>query len=202
MSQTLYKDTLKLPKGEAGTATQAPKADVQAKVNKGSKVNRICDAFLAALRNKIDTNLHNLVTAHVCKRPPDLDAGLQLVARLRGIARQLLHQGELSELTDKTAERSSEQAEEAIEHMCFLTDANQLYHNALGLYDLELTLLVAQQAQRVRLTVAQSVGFGGDADVFSRTRENISRSYGSYSNCLSCADASRSITTSAGSRRR
>lgn len=81
MSQTLYKDTLKASKGEAGAAAQA---NIQAKANKGSKVNRICDAFLTALRNKIDTNLHNLVTAHVCKRPPDLDAGLQLVARLRG----------------------------------------------------------------------------------------------------------------------
>lgn len=37
--------------------------------------------------------------------------------------------------------------------MCFLTDANRLYDNALGLYDLELTLLVAQQAQRVRVPV-------------------------------------------------
>lgn len=42
-----------------------------------------------------------------------------------------------------------EQAEDAVEHMCFLTDANQLYNEALGLYDLELTLMVAQQAQRV-----------------------------------------------------
>jgi hypothetical protein len=33
----------------------------------------------------MDTNLQNLVTAHVCKSPPDLDAGLQLVAGLRGL---------------------------------------------------------------------------------------------------------------------
>lgn len=33
--------------------------------------------------------------------------------------------------------------------MCFLTDPNLLYIHALGLYDLELTLLVAQQAQKV-----------------------------------------------------
>lgn len=33
--------------------------------------------------------------------------------------------------------------------MCFLTDANRLYSHALGLYDLELALLVAQQAQMV-----------------------------------------------------
>ena len=33
--------------------------------------------------------------------------------------------------------------------MCFLSDANLLYTHSLGLYDLELTLLVAQQAQMV-----------------------------------------------------
>lgn len=36
--------------------------------------------------------------------------------------------------------------------MCFLTDANQLYNTALRLYDLDLALLVAQQAQKVRIT--------------------------------------------------
>ncbi|KAE8353910.1 IKI3 family-domain-containing protein [Aspergillus coremiiformis] len=122
VSETLYKDTLKTPKLDDNAVT-GPKAPA-----KDSKVNRICDAFLAALDKRIDTNLHNLVTAHVCKSPPDLVAGLQLVARLR--------------------DQSSEQAEDAVEHMCFLSDANRLYDNALGLYDLELTLLVAQQAQR------------------------------------------------------
>lgn len=38
-----------------------------------------------------------------------------------------------------------------MEHMCFLADVNQLYNEALGLYDLELTLQVAQQAQKVRI---------------------------------------------------
>ena len=46
--------------------------------------------------------------------------------------------------------QNPEQADEAVEHMCFLTDAHHLYNNALGLYDLELTILVAQQAQKVR----------------------------------------------------
>ncbi|KAE8150092.1 IKI3 family-domain-containing protein [Aspergillus avenaceus] len=124
VSETLYKDTLKTPKD----STTAPTLEPTKPAAKGTKVNRICDAFLAALEKRVDTNLHNLVTAHVCKSPPDLEAGLQLVARLR--------------------DESAEQAEDAIEHMCFLSDANRLYDNALGLYDLELTLLVAQQAQR------------------------------------------------------
>jgi elongator complex protein 1 len=57
----------------------------ESKLSSKTKVNRICDAFLAALGNQVDTNLRNLVTAHVCKYPPDLDSGLQLVARLRGL---------------------------------------------------------------------------------------------------------------------
>ncbi|KAL4906464.1 hypothetical protein BDW74DRAFT_132824 [Aspergillus multicolor] len=123
VSQTLYKDTLK-----ALDVQVAPDSGLAMTAKKGNKVNRICDGFLAALEKRSDTNLHNLITAHVCKLPPDLESGLRLVARLR--------------------EESSEQAEDAVEHMCFLTDANRLYDNALGLYDLELTLLVAQQAQR------------------------------------------------------
>ncbi|KAH8697212.1 putative killer toxin sensitivity protein [Talaromyces proteolyticus] len=128
VSQTLYKDTLKLSKAEFEAAIQTNSSVVAKATYTGSKINRICDAFLTALKNKLDTNLQNLVTAHVCKSPPDLDSGLQLVANLRV--------------------QNPAQAEEAIEHMCFLTDAYHLYNNALGLYDLELTLLVAQQAQK------------------------------------------------------
>ncbi|KAL4964770.1 Elongator subunit IKI3 [Aspergillus stella-maris] len=123
VSQTLYKDTLKALKVEV-----TPESGLLASTKKTSKVNRICDGFLAALEKRSDTNLHNLITAHVCKLPPDLESGLQLVARLRS--------------------EDPEQADDAVEHMCFLTDANRLYDTALGLYDLELTLLVAQQAQR------------------------------------------------------
>ncbi|KAL2833397.1 IKI3 family-domain-containing protein [Aspergillus cavernicola] len=123
VSQTLYKDTLKLLKVDVAAEDGLTKL-----AKKGSKVNRICDGFLEALEKRSDTNLHNVITAHVCKLPPDLEAGLRMVARLK--------------------DESSEQAEDAVEHMCFLTDANRLYDTALGLYDLELTLLVAQQAQR------------------------------------------------------
>ena len=83
VSQTLYQDTLKIAKTEvAATAQSAPSS--RKLLSKGSKVNRICDAFLGTLEKRIDTNLHNLITAHVCKSPPDLEAGLRLVARLRG----------------------------------------------------------------------------------------------------------------------
>ncbi|OQO05229.1 hypothetical protein B0A48_08996 [Cryoendolithus antarcticus] len=94
-----------------------------------SKVNAVCDAFIAVLEKDRSRYLQNIVTAHVCKQPPDLAAGLTLVSELR-IA------GDEAQLT------------RAIEHICFLADVNQLYDTALGLYDLEVTLLVAQESQK------------------------------------------------------
>lgn len=84
MSQTLYKDTLRIINNGVGAATQNENTARNLPA-KGSKVNRICDAFLVTLEKRLDTNLHNLITAHVCKSPPDLEAGLRLVARLRGM---------------------------------------------------------------------------------------------------------------------
>ncbi|KAG0156878.1 hypothetical protein PDIDSM_4060 [Penicillium digitatum] len=130
VSQTLYKDTLKISKNVSAAVAQpdGPAVPSVPKIGKKeSKINKICDAFLAALQTRVDTNLQNLITAHVFKSPPDMEAGLGLAAGLRA--------------------QHPEQAEDAIAHMCFLTDAHRLYSHALGVYDLELTLLVAQQAQ-------------------------------------------------------
>lgn len=41
--------------------------------------------------------------------------------------------------------------EKAAEHICFLADVNQLYDTSLGLYNLDLALLIAQQSQKVCL---------------------------------------------------
>jgi elongator complex protein 1 len=93
-----------------------------------SKVNRICDAFLEVLKMRTTANLQNIITANVCKSPPALEDGLRVVAQLMK---------EEDPLADK-----------AVEHICFLADVNRLYENALGLYDLDLALLVAQQSQK------------------------------------------------------
>ena len=83
--------------------------------------------MLKGLQSRKATNLQNIITAHVCKVPPALDDGLNLVAGL---------------MQDEAV------AEKAVEHICFLVDVNRLYEHALGLYNLDLTLLVAQQAQK------------------------------------------------------
>lgn len=93
-----------------------------------SKVNTVCDAILKGLQTQTPTSIQNTITAHVCKDPPALEDALRLVAGL-------MEEGE------KVAER-------AVEHVCFIVDVNRVYDNALGLYNLELALLVAQQSQR------------------------------------------------------
>ncbi|KAK4691558.1 elongator complex protein 1, partial [Lecanoromycetidae sp. Uapishka_2] len=119
VSRTMYKETLPgapaLQGGQVGN-------------DQGSKINRICDAFLTALKHRTATHFQNVVTANVCKSPPNLDAGLTQIAALR--------------------EKSPELIDAAIEHICFLADVNRLFDNALGLYDLKLASLVAQQSQK------------------------------------------------------
>jgi len=95
---------------------------------KAGKVNRICDAFLSVLKDRYSTNLQNLITAHVCKLPPDVEAGLSVVNDLR--------------------ETQPDLADAAVEHVCFLVDVNRVHDSALGMYNLDLALLVAQQSQK------------------------------------------------------
>ncbi|KAK1674407.1 IKI3 family protein [Colletotrichum godetiae] len=124
VTQTMYKDTKRSTRSfEPSAETPAP-LDASPK----SKVNKICDAILKSLQTKKSTNLQNIITAHVCKVPPALEDGLTLVA-------------ELMQEDEKLAEK-------AVEHICFLVDVYRLYDNALGLYSLDLALLVAQQSQR------------------------------------------------------
>lgn len=141
VTETLYRDTLKT--GVTAEPTGPPDQTRRHAVDqKTSKVNRIADAFIPVLSSKAaspngttgttssNTNhLQNLITAHVSKRPADLNAALTLVSTL--------------------LKTSTSEADLAISHLCFLTpDTNRLFDAALALYDLELTLLVAQNAQR------------------------------------------------------
>ncbi|KAL8946014.1 MAG: hypothetical protein Q9222_007532, partial [Ikaeria aurantiellina] len=117
VSRTMYRETLRADERKEANATESS----------SGKVNEICTAFLEALLGR-KANVKNMITAQVCKNPPDLDAGLLEIIRLR--------------------DSDSDRVDETIEHICFLADVNRLYDNALGLYDLRLTLLIAQQSQK------------------------------------------------------
>ncbi|KAG5999936.1 hypothetical protein E4U43_001789 [Claviceps pusilla] len=143
VTETMYKDTKSRARAQLETeehfhesispaihkpAPPPPSAPSPPVTSSSSKVNTVCDAILKGLQARKATHLQNIITAHVCKAPPALDDGLTLVAELMQ--------------EDETV------AEKAVEHICFLVDVNRLYENALGLYDLDLALLVAQQSQR------------------------------------------------------
>jgi elongator complex protein 1 len=129
----MYKDTTLV---DVAPRTQAPGSI--------SKVNLICNAFIAVFEKNESTHLQNLITAHVCKKPPDLEGGLRIVSCLRGMTHPAFY-----DLPNVSGD-GEDVAERAAEHICFLADVNQLYDHALGIYDLDVAMLIAQQSQMVR----------------------------------------------------
>jgi hypothetical protein len=78
VSETMYKETLKTE--EVINKSKLSQAQVD------TKVNRICDAFLSVLEQfkYKDEHIQNIITAHVSKTPPALEAGLEMIGRLQG----------------------------------------------------------------------------------------------------------------------
>ena len=70
-----------------------------------------------------------MLTAYACKTPPDLESALSLIG-------QDLRSG------------YTPHVEVSIQHLCFLQDVELLYTTSLGLYDLDLTVIVAQHSQK------------------------------------------------------
>ncbi|KAF1810268.1 IKI3 family protein [Eremomyces bilateralis CBS 781.70] len=130
VSTTMYKDTLAGHPNNADALTNGHTDTRDGKTidYTESKVNRICKAFLTVLSPRADKHLQNIVSAYVCMSPPDLEGGLRIVSGLQG--------------TD------AELADQAAEHISFLADPNRLYDAALGMYELELAVLIAQQSQK------------------------------------------------------
>ncbi|KAI0909109.1 IKI3 family-domain-containing protein [Ustulina deusta] len=127
VTQTMYRDT----KTSKGLNPAEGSAQPSFASEHSSKVNAICDVILSHLQSnniKDHGTLQNIITANICKTPPAFEDGLRVVATLMKEDEQL--------------------AEKAVEHICFLADVNTLYDEALGLYHLDLALLVAQQSQR------------------------------------------------------
>ena len=81
VSKTMYQDTIRRSAVDQHLTKLKTTHNVT-KLSGSSKVNNICDAFLAVLHRRAATNLQNVITSHLCKIPPDLDAGLSEVASL------------------------------------------------------------------------------------------------------------------------
>lgn len=85
VTQTLYRETLKSserdkkqPETNKDLVTIYPSQD-----DGSTKVNRVCDAILEELNKNPTDHLQNIVTANMCKSPPDYEGGLQVVANLQ-----------------------------------------------------------------------------------------------------------------------
>ncbi|KAG9221313.1 hypothetical protein CCMSSC00406_0009424 [Pleurotus cornucopiae] len=90
---------------------------------------RVCDR-VQDLLSTIDLNkyVNTILTARVVKSPPDHEAALGLLPKLRSINPELV--------------------EEAVKYVIFLVDADKLFDIALGMYDFSLVLMIAQHAQK------------------------------------------------------
>ncbi|TBU27865.1 IkappaB kinase complex IKAP component [Dichomitus squalens] len=92
-------------------------------------ISRICDEIRVELeRRNLKEYVNSILTAHVVKRPPDHEAGLALLLRLK--------------------ESEPNLVEDAVKYIIFLVDADRLFDTALGMYDFSLVLMVAQHAQK------------------------------------------------------
>lgn len=78
----MYKETLRTSPTNTSSVEQENSPNIKPKSNT-SKVNGICNAILDVLQSRTATNLQNIISAHVCKNPPDLEAGLLVVAELQ-----------------------------------------------------------------------------------------------------------------------
>lgn len=95
------------------------------------KVNVVCDAILNTLRATNEEKfLLPILTAHAKKNPPELEKALELIHHL------------------KVSPSNVVSLEEAIRHLLCMVDINQLYDIALGMYDFDIVLMVAEKSQK------------------------------------------------------
>ncbi|ODV95952.1 hypothetical protein PACTADRAFT_2255 [Pachysolen tannophilus NRRL Y-2460] len=127
-TKTKYKETLNL-KAENNIPEENVQSFKEKQIDpKDSKVNKICEGILSVLlKPKYKKKyLQTIITAYACERPPNLETALTLISSFT----------------------SQEDIEKTVQHLCFLQDVNRLYNVALSLYDIPLTLIVAQQSQK------------------------------------------------------
>ncbi|XP_072114226.1 elongator complex protein 1 isoform X2 [Mobula birostris] len=110
----------------SNSSTSAPES--------GSKVDTICDALRTAME-RINPHKYCLpiLTCHVRKSAPELETALQKVHELR---------------VNPPSDPEAVSTEEALKYLLFLVDVNELYDHALGTYDFELVMMVAEKSQK------------------------------------------------------
>lgn len=135
VAEVKYKDTTAAPANASKSLTGAfeqllvqPTETTKPTTPTESKINRICSGILSVLLKPeyFDQYLQTIITAYACQKPANLTGALELI----------------SSFTDE------DQIDQTVTHLCFLQDVNKLYNTSLSMYDVKLTLIIAQKSQK------------------------------------------------------
>ncbi|KAK3098402.1 hypothetical protein FSP39_019180 [Pinctada imbricata] len=98
-----------------------------------NKIDQICDAVRHSLINfNKNKFILSILTTYVKKSTPELEAALLLVRSLR----------------DNPSSDHIISPQEALKYLLFLVDVNEMFDVALGTYDFDLVLMVAEKSQK------------------------------------------------------
>lgn len=112
-------------------------------------IGRVCDGVRKVLEKKdLNRYINSILTAYVFRQPPDYEAGLGLLLRIRGTFPFFMLKRGLIKV-EWCPESAPHLVEDAVKYIIFLVDANTLFDLALGMYDFSLVLMIAQHAQKV-----------------------------------------------------
>ncbi|XP_053611863.1 elongator complex protein 1 [Plodia interpunctella] len=103
----------------------------------GSKVQEICDIIRVNLmkRSDNDSKILPMITSFVKKNTDDdLEAALGIIKQLK--------------LQESGGSKLTVGSDEALKYLLYMVDVNKLFHVALGMYDFDLVLLVANKSQK------------------------------------------------------
>lgn len=107
------------------------------------KIDVICERFLAEFEKDSTTKyLLPMITAHVKQK--NLEKALRLLWRIR----QSEFNGNVAAVGASRATNGTVSAQEALKYLLYLVNVNDLYDVALGMYDFDLVLFVAQKSQK------------------------------------------------------
>ncbi|EEC18088.1 ikappab kinase complex-associated protein, putative, partial [Ixodes scapularis] len=97
-----------------------------------SKNDHVCDALRDVLeRLDYDRFLLSILTCHAKKSEPELDQALFKIHKLKGVA-----------------EEQGTTLDQALKYILYLVDTNDLFNVALGTYNFDLVLMVAEKSQK------------------------------------------------------
>jgi elongator complex protein 1 len=108
------------------------------------KLNTVCDTLRAQFEKRGGERfLLPILTTLVCKEPAEVELALRMVQKIR---KAELEEAGVSSNTSLLGANVT--SDKALKYLVFLVDVNKLYDIALGMYDFDLVILVAQKSQK------------------------------------------------------